>query len=71
MLTAVKAACTAHPLTVETHELAVVLADRSKLAFCDAFICAAAVRAGAAVLLTEDMNPGTGHRGRAPRKPVR
>lgn len=58
LLTAIKAACTVHPLTVETHELAVTIAARNKLSVYDALICSAAARSGAAVLFSEDLSDG-------------
>ena len=58
LLGAVRASCTVHPLTVETHALAVAIAARSRLSLYDACICASAARAGVAVLLTEDPHAG-------------
>ena len=58
LLAAVKAACIVHPLTIDTHELALKVAARHDLSFYDASICAAAAQSGADVLYTEDMNGG-------------
>jgi predicted nucleic acid-binding protein len=46
------------PLTVDLHELAIVLAREHRLSFYDALIVAAASRANCAILLTEDMQHG-------------
>lgn len=46
------------PLTVATHERALALAGQGGLSFYDALIVASALEAGAARLLTEDMQAG-------------
>jgi predicted nucleic acid-binding protein len=46
------------PLTLETHELAIRIAQRHRLGVYDAMICASAAFAGADTLWTEDLNHG-------------
>ena len=58
VLQAVKASVQVVPLTEATHELAVQLSKRYQLSFYDAHICAAAVVAGAKIVLSEDMQDG-------------
>lgn len=56
---AVRALCgKIHPLDVETHLDAVALAERHGFAIYDALIVASALRAGSAVLHSEDMQDG-------------
>lgn len=47
-----------HPLDLATHQEAVRLAERYGLGFYDALIVASALRAGCAVLYSEDMQHG-------------
>lgn len=55
----IRAVCPAPlPLTVATHEAALALATRHGFAFYDALIVAAALEAGCATLLSEDMQDG-------------
>jgi predicted nucleic acid-binding protein len=49
---------TVHPLTVETHETGLRLAERHNLSIYDAMIAAAALRAGCDTLWSEDMQHG-------------
>ena len=58
LLLAVKAACEVLPLTLASHERAVEVAKRFKLAFYDANIVASALLSGAPVLMSEDMQSG-------------
>lgn len=58
LLSAVKAACTVLPLTVDSHERAILLSKRFQLSFYDAHIVACALMSGALVLLSEDMQNG-------------
>ena len=46
------------PLDIETHELALDLAERQNFSIYDRLIVAAAVRAGCTVLYTEDLQHG-------------
>jgi predicted nucleic acid-binding protein len=54
----VKANCEVMPLTLETHERALEIAQETTLRIYDACIVAAAELAGCDVLLTEDLNHG-------------
>ena len=58
LLQAVKASVRVVPLTEASHELAVQICKRYQLSFYDAHICSAALVAGSAVLLSEDMQDG-------------
>ena len=49
---------TVHPLTLETHETALRLAERYRLSIYDAMIAAAAIHAGCETLWSEDMQHG-------------
>ena len=58
LLLAVKTACEVLPLTVASHEQALVLAKRFQFSIYDANIVASALAAGAQVLFSEDMQSG-------------
>ncbi len=58
VLDAIKANLDIVPLTEKTHTLAVQICQRYQLSFYDAHICAAAIDAGANLLLSEDMQDG-------------
>ena len=47
-----------HPLTVETHETGLAMAERYGLSVYDAMIVASALEAGCATLWSEDMHDG-------------
>lgn len=47
-----------HPLTIETHEVGLALAERHQLAIYDALIAASALLAGCDRLWSEDMQDG-------------
>ncbi len=49
---------TVHPLTVETHETGLALAERYGFSVYDAMIVASALHAGCDTLLSEDMQDG-------------
>ena len=49
---------TVHPLTVETHDTGLRLAERYNFSVYDAMIAAAAIQAGCNTLLSEDMQDG-------------
>jgi predicted nucleic acid-binding protein len=57
-LGAVAAACTVTPLTLQTHELALQIAERYRFSVYDALIVAAALEAGCKTLYTEDLQHG-------------
>ena len=54
----IRSLCAVRPLTVEVHDLAVLLVQRHALAWCDALIVAAALDAGCRTLYTEDLQHG-------------
>jgi predicted nucleic acid-binding protein len=58
VLSTVRAVCAVKPLDIETHELALDLAERKKFSIYDGLIVTAAVRAGCTVLYTEDLQHG-------------
>ena len=58
LLLAVKTACKVLPLTVASHEQALVLAKRFRFSIYDANIVASALLSGAHALLSEDMQSG-------------
>ena len=58
LLEALKAGCEVLPITQLTHDKAIALAKRYKLAFYDANIVAAGILSGAKVLYSEDMHHG-------------
>lgn len=49
---------TVHPVTVDTHELGLALAERHRLSIYDAFIAASALLADCDKLWSEDMHDG-------------
>ncbi len=69
VLEAIKANLEVVPLTEKTHALAVEICKHNQLSFYDAHICAAAIGAGATILLTEDMQNGLMIEGMAIRNP--
>jgi predicted nucleic acid-binding protein len=58
LLTTLRALLTVHPLTIETHETGLRLAERYGLSIYDAMIAAAAIHAGCDILWSEDMQHG-------------
>ena len=58
MLDTVRGLLDVIPLTVETHESGLALAERHKLSIYDAMIVAAALEAGCTILWSEDMQHG-------------
>lgn len=58
LIDVVKACCQVLPITLSTHERALFLAERYRLSFYDALICAAAQNAEAELLYTEDLQDG-------------
>jgi predicted nucleic acid-binding protein len=57
-LSLLRAHLTVHPVTVETHEAGLALAERYNLSVSDALIAAAALQAGCDRLWSEDMQHG-------------
>jgi predicted nucleic acid-binding protein len=58
LLTMMRGLLTVHPLTLETHETGLTLAERYSLSIYDAMIAAAAIHAGCDTLWSEDMQHG-------------
>ena len=58
ILSTIRAACAVIPLDIETHDLGLDIAERHRFSIYDALIVAAAVRAGCAILYTEDLQQG-------------
>lgn len=58
VLAQVRAACAVEPLSVQTHERGLEVAQRYGLSLYDALIVAAALLAGCATLYSEDMHDG-------------
>lgn len=50
--------CKVHPLTEETHQLGLLLAEKNQLSLYDAMIAATAILAGCTVLYSEDFQHG-------------
>jgi predicted nucleic acid-binding protein len=57
-LSSMRGLLTVHPVSVETHELGIALAERYNLAIFDAFIAASALLAECDRLWSEDMQDG-------------
>ncbi len=57
-LSSLRELLTVHPVTVDTHELGLALAERHDLAIYDALIAASALLAGCNKLWSEDMQDG-------------
>jgi predicted nucleic acid-binding protein len=58
LLTMLRGLLTVHPLTLETHETGLRLAERYGLSTYDAMIASAAIQAGCDTLWSEDMQHG-------------
>src|SRR5664279_3770447 len=58
ILSTVRSVCVVKSVDVETHDLGLELAERYGFSIYDGLIVAAAVRAGCAILYTEDLQPG-------------
>jgi predicted nucleic acid-binding protein len=57
-LSALRGLLTVHPVTIETHETGLTLAERYSFSIYDAMIAAAALHAGCDTLWSEDMQHG-------------
>ena len=55
VLASIRAVCEIEPLTVETHDLGIEIAERYGFSFYDAMILASALRAGCKILYSEDL----------------
>ncbi len=69
ILSTVRAVCAVKPVDIETHELALDLAQRFRFSVYDALIVAAALRSGCTVLYTEDLRHGQRIEGMTIRNP--
>lgn len=58
VLAQIRAVCAVEPITIETHERALHVAQRYRLAICDALIVSAALLSGCKTLHSEDMQDG-------------
>lgn len=58
VLASVRAICQVNPLTEETHDLGMQIADRYQLSIYDSMIAASALAAGCKTLFSEDMQDG-------------
>jgi predicted nucleic acid-binding protein len=58
VLSQVRAVCAVHPVSIETHERALSLAERYGLSFYDALVVSAALLANCRTLHSEDMQDG-------------
>ena len=58
VLTTIRAVCTVEPVSEETHDKGLELAERYALSIYDAMIVASALLAGCKLLLSEDMQDG-------------
>lgn len=68
-LATIRRLCRVVPLTLETHDLGLALAERYRLSIYDAMIVAAALGAGCSTLFTEDLNHGQAIEGLVIRNP--
>ena len=58
ILSTIRAVCVVRSLDIEAHELGLEMAERYGFSIYDGLIVAAAVRAGSAILYTEDLQQG-------------
>ena len=58
LLALIRLLCSIEPLTIETHDLGILIAERYKLSVYDAMIVAAALLGGCDTLYSEDMQDG-------------
>ena len=58
ILSTIRAVCVVRSLDIETHDLGLEMAERYGFSIYDGLIVAAAVRAGCAILYTEDLQQG-------------
>jgi len=57
-LSLIRSLCSTEPLTIETHDMGILIAERYKLSVYDAMIVAAALLGGCETLYSEDMQDG-------------
>ena len=58
VLTPIRTICEVEPLTIETHDRGIEIAERYGLSFYDAMILASALSAGCKILYSEDLQDG-------------
>jgi len=58
LLSLIRSLCSIEPLTIETHDMGILIAERYKLSVYDAMIVAAALLGGCETLCSEDMQDG-------------
>ena len=58
LLSIIRSLCFIEPLTIENHDLGILIAERYKLSVYDAMIVAAAILSGCDTLYSEDMQDG-------------
>lgn len=58
ILTTIKAVCAVVPITLETHEMGLAIAERYKFSLYDSLILAAAGQSGCRTVYSEDMQNG-------------
>jgi len=58
LLSLIRSLCSIEPLTIETHDLGILIAERYRLSVYDAMIVAAALLGGCETLYSEDMQDG-------------
>ena len=58
LLSLIRSLCSIEPLTIETHDMGILVAERYKLSVYDAMIVAAALLGGCETLWSEDMRDG-------------
>jgi len=58
VLTPIRTICEIEPLTIETHDRGIEIAERYGLSFYDAMILASALSAGCKILYSEDLQDG-------------
>jgi len=58
LLSLIRSLCSIEPLTIETHDMGILIAERYKLNVYDAMIVAAALLGGCETLCSEDMQNG-------------
>lgn len=64
ILAAVRACCTVVPISEETHDTGLQLAERYGLSICDAMIISSALLAGCRIVVSEDLQDGQVYEGR-------
>ena len=58
LLSLIRSLCSVKPMTIETHDMGILIAERYKLSVYDAMIVAAALLGGCETLCSEDMQDG-------------